>query len=203
MSAPDPKPDARHVATRDEWEAICDLKDGPCRIGSGSYWVDHAHLVPRAQGGDDIADNIIPLGHEAHMLYHDRGKGWEHVAHMIRASLTHAEKGYVLHKKGYQWLDEHYPSVDIDPLCAKCRKPLRPQKPGGLEKPRPRKTLTIRVPDDAENGSVIFKELVAACGESLSKALGYSGDAPPYYVLAAVMAFYLQHVGSPPPEATS
>ena len=58
---PDPKPDARIVATKEEWQAICDLKDGPCRIGSGSYWVDHAHLVSRAQGGGDVPDNIIPL----------------------------------------------------------------------------------------------------------------------------------------------
>src|SRR3990167_10474308 len=99
MSAPDPKPDARIVATREEWQQICDLKDGPCRIGSGSHWVDHTHLVSRAQRGDDVADNIIPLGHEAHMLYHHHGKGWEHVAHQIRAALTHEEWKYVVRKK--------------------------------------------------------------------------------------------------------
>ncbi|MCR4341410.1 MAG: hypothetical protein NUW01_16155 [Gemmatimonadaceae bacterium] len=139
-----------------------------------------------------MADNIIPLAHHAHMLYHERGKDRGHFAHMIRASLTPAEKAYVLRKKGQDWLDEHYPSGDIGPLCAKCRRPVKAEKSGGLEKPRPRKTLTIRVPDDAENGSVIFKELVAACGETLTEALGYTGDTPPYYVLTAVMASYLQ-----------
>ncbi len=187
----DPKPDARIVATREEWQAICDEKDGPCRVGSGSSWVDYAHLVPRAQGGDDISENIIPLGHEAHMLYHDHGKGWKHVAHRIRASLTQAELAYVLRKKGPDWFDEHYPSGDIGPLCAKCRRPIRTDKVGDLA-PRPRKTLTIRVPDDAENGSVIFKELVVACGETMTEALGYTGETPPYYVLCVVMASWLQ-----------
>ena len=192
MTGPDPKPDARIVATREEWQAICDLKDGPCRAGTGSHWVDYAHLVSRGQRGDDVLDNIVPVGHEAHMLYHDRGKGWEHVAHMIRETLRAPELAYVIGKKGWDWLDEHYPDGDTGPLCAKCRKPLKAEKSGGLGKPRPRKTLTIRVPDDAENGSVIFKELVTACGETITEALGYTGDTPPYYVLTAVMSFYLQ-----------
>ena len=151
-----------------------------------------------------MADNIIPLGHEAHMLYHDHGKGWEHVAHMIRASLTPAEKAYIIRKKGIFWLGQHYPKGDVGPLCVKCRRPIRAEKSGELEKPRPRKTLTIRVPDDAENGSAIFKELVAACGDALTEALGYRGEdvllddgsmrqkTPPYYVLVAVMHNYLQ-----------
>ena len=192
MSAPDPKPAARHVATREEWEAICDAKGGPCRLGSGSHWVDYAHLVPRAQGGDDVPDNLFPLGHEAHMLYHNRGKGWHLVAHAIRASLTNAEKEYVIRKKGWNWLNENYPASDIGPVCPKCRRPVKAEKSGELEKPRPRKTLTIRVPDDAENGSAIFKELVAACGDALTEALGYTGDTPPYFVLVAVMHNYLQ-----------
>src|SRR3990167_4938624 len=192
MSVPDPKPDARHVATREEWQAFGDLKDGPCRIGSGSHWVDHAHLVSRAQGGDDVADNIIPLGHEAHMLYHDHGKVWEHVAHMIRASLTPAEKAYILRKKGQDWLDEHYPYGDIGPLCAKCRKPLKAEKSGELEKPRPRKRYGFLVPaDKAEDGADVLDGMVERCAEILAAPLGYGPTTPKFHVISSALGWFI------------
>ena len=196
MSAPDPKPDARIVATREEWTEITRVKFGLCRAGSADRTLDYAHLVSRAQRGDDTADNIIPLGHEAHMLYHDHGKGWEHVAHQIRASLTPDELAYVLRKKGQDWLDEHYgllseggrarelsvrdrmpsgdapaPPSESSLLCAKCRRPLK--TPGEPKKARPRKQKTISVPaDELEDGLDVLDTLLEACGEELQRVRG-------------------------------
>lgn len=189
---PDPRPDARIVATKEEWQAICDLKDGPCRVGSSSYWVEHAHLVPRGQRGDDVADNIIPLAHEAHMLYHDRGRGWEHVAHMIRASLTSAEKAYVLRKKGQDWLDEHYPKGDTGPLCARCRRPVKAEKSGELEKPRPRKRYGFPVPaDKAEDGAAVLDAEIDRCRELLAEPLGYGPTTPKFHVISSALGWFI------------
>ncbi len=189
--APDPKPEARHVASRDEWSRIVLAKAGPCR-GCGQPGEEFHHLVNRSQRGDDVEGNLIPLCKLCHHSITDHLAGWEEIAHEIRHSLTTHERAYIVAKKSKAWLERAYPAGDTK-LCARCRRPIS-EKSGELEKPRPRKTLTIRVPDDAENGSVVFKELVTACGESLSASLGYTGETPPYYVLTAVMAFYLQRV---------
>lgn len=194
---PDPKPEARHVADRDEWGRIVLAKSGPCR-GCGGQAEEFHHLVGRGQRGDDIEANIVPLCKPCHGSITDHLAGWEEIAHEIRHSLTAHERAYITAKKSKAWLERTYPMGDTK-LCAKCRRPIKAQEPDELEKPRKRKTLTIRVPDDAENGSVVFKELVAACGETLTEALGYTGDTPPYYVLVAVMSFYLQRAG----EATA
>ena len=171
---PDPKPEARHVANRDEWNAIILAKMGVCR-GCGQHGEEFHHLVSRAQRGDDVAGNIVPLCKLCHLAITDHLAGWEEIAQEVRHSLTPNERAYIVAKKSRAWLQRSYPAGAVA-LCARCRKPLAPEKPGELEKPRPRKTLTIRVPADAENGSAIFKELVAACGESLSAALGYDAD---------------------------
>ncbi len=214
----DPKPAARIVATNVEWQEIIAEKLGPCRMTRTFHHLDYAHLVSRAQGGDDVPDNIIPLGHIEHMLYHDKGKGWERVAHAIRASLTRDELAYVLRKKGQDWLDEHYPSgllseggiarepssvrdrmpgvADPEPpsesslLCARCRRQLSPEKSGEAKK-RPRKQKTISVPaDEMENGLDAFDALLAACDEELVRARGGEPRSA-YYVLMDVMAFFV------------
>ena len=192
MSTPDPKPAARHVATTEEWERIIDLKGGPCRAGTGSYWVDYAHVVPRSQGGDDLPDNIIPLGHIAHMLYHDKRKGWEHVAHKIRASLTTGEVLYVLRKKGQDWLNKHYPMRTTGPLCSKCRKPAATQKSGGMEKPRSRKRYGFQVPaDKAEDGADILDGMVDRARELLAEPLGYGPTTPKFYVISSALGWFI------------
>lgn len=52
----------RKVATREEWAEIVAAKQGVCRLcGRGHYRITYHHLVPRSLGGDDVADNIVPL----------------------------------------------------------------------------------------------------------------------------------------------
>ena len=50
----------RRKASPGTWQRIIDAKRGPCRI-CGDSPVEYHHLVPRSQGGDDTAANIVPL----------------------------------------------------------------------------------------------------------------------------------------------
>lgn len=79
---PDPKPRKRIVATKQEWDAIAEAKQGPCRIcrrvesnGSVHSRIELHHLVRRSQGGDDVAENIVPLCGECHTKLHAGNAG--------------------------------------------------------------------------------------------------------------------------------
>lgn len=80
------------------------------------------HLVERSLGGDDVAENLVPLGGTGtmycHGIYtsHHAGqdcKGarrtWDEIAAAIRVSLTPAETEYILAAKGPRFLDRYYP----------------------------------------------------------------------------------------------
>jgi 5-methylcytosine-specific restriction endonuclease McrA len=111
--APDPKSRSlargerrrfRHKATKDEWARIVKAKQGPCRVcvrptSNGSYWgkIELHHIVPRSQGGDDVADNIVPLCGSCHILVTDR-RGT--VLTRLEQSLTDSEYAYVISKLG-------------------------------------------------------------------------------------------------------
>lgn len=75
--SPDPKPSRRIVASKAEWEAIAQAKQGPCRIcrrvesnGSVHSTIELHHLIRRSQGGDDVAENIVPLCGNCHRKLH-------------------------------------------------------------------------------------------------------------------------------------
>src|SRR5438105_14697900 len=58
----------RKVASPKQWQAIIAAKQGPCRVccdpcSNGSQFgrIQFHHLVSRAQNGDDVEDNIVPL----------------------------------------------------------------------------------------------------------------------------------------------
>lgn len=190
---PDPKPEARHVADREQWERIVFAKAGPCR-GCGGAGESFHHLVPRSLRGDDVEANVVPLcGHGTkgcHGVLENHTGGWEEVAHAVRHSLTPLEVAYVKTKKSRAWLERYYPAGGT--LCAKCKAPLkaseRPQEPS---EPRKRKRWVISVPDDAEDGADVLDGLVNAARPRVAEALGYEGDVPPYYVVSAVLADWL------------
>lgn len=109
--APDFKTGPRVRANRDGWEGIRSEKVGggaTCRgCHSTPANMRHAHhVVPRAQGGDDVDDNIVLLCWSCHDAYH---RGDRRVASLIRESLTAEELRYVFEKKGFDWLDRRYP----------------------------------------------------------------------------------------------
>lgn len=107
----DPKPLRRHRADRLEWERIVHWKLGPCRVcGEGGTTLHH--LVPRSLGGDDVADNIVPLCGDGTRGCHGAVEARDHQAlRELRLSLTPGELKYVLRKKGSDFLDRYLPSV--------------------------------------------------------------------------------------------
>jgi hypothetical protein len=59
--------------------------------------VEYHHLIPRAQGGDDDADNIVPLSREGHALVTVRDR---EALRRLAESLTDAEYAYAIGKLG-------------------------------------------------------------------------------------------------------
>ena len=95
----------RKVASPKQWQAIIDAKVGPCRVctrpasnGHGFGLIEFHHLVSRAQGGDDVEDNIVPLCSHHHELITFSPGGESTRA--LGSSLTDAEYAYVISKLG-------------------------------------------------------------------------------------------------------
>lgn len=94
----------RKVASPKQWQAIIAAKQGPCRVccqpisnGRGLGLVEFHHLVSRAQGGDDVADNIVPLHNICHGSVTLRAPG---ALQALSRSLSDAEYAYVIGKLG-------------------------------------------------------------------------------------------------------
>jgi HNH endonuclease len=92
----------RKVASTKEWVAIIEAKGIACRL-SEAFQADNRgpiefhHLVSRAQMGDDVADNIVPLCRRCHTAVTHRS-----MSHLrwLAESLTDAEYAYVVGKLG-------------------------------------------------------------------------------------------------------
>ncbi len=56
----------RKVASAKQWQAILADKQGPCRLCGAPPPSQMHHLIPRDRGGDDVAENCIPLCAECH-----------------------------------------------------------------------------------------------------------------------------------------
>jgi len=98
----DPKPEKRIRATQREW------RDLRAKLVKGRDHDLH-HLVSRAQGGDDVPENLFSIEHVLHLAYEDKVPGWEAIAHMIREEMTEEQKAYVVRKKSQDFLDRRYP----------------------------------------------------------------------------------------------
>ena len=90
----------RKVASPKQWQAIIVAKAGRCRVcGADIRYVNvqYHHLVPRIQGGDDVADNIVPLCQGCH----DQVTREAPIAReILAANLTDGEYAYVVGKLG-------------------------------------------------------------------------------------------------------
>lgn len=92
----------RKVAGPKQWQAIRAEKPGPCRVCHGKFGyvrtkLEMHHLVSRAHGGDDVADNLVPLCPTCHDLV----SRYETEARAILAeSLTDTEYAYIVGKLG-------------------------------------------------------------------------------------------------------
>jgi 5-methylcytosine-specific restriction endonuclease McrA len=110
----DPKPSRRVVdpaagQAKLAYERVCRACASSRRERAWWYRLQRHHLVPRSLGGDDVADNIVPLCLPCHQDFESSPSLRREVAQRVRASLTLAELAYVLAKKSRAWLDRYYP----------------------------------------------------------------------------------------------
>lgn len=91
----------RKVASPKQWAAIRAEKGRYCRIAE-SYPHEHRHvhyhhLVARSQGGDDVADNLVPLC----VAHHDYVTNRDALTlRLLAEALTDAEYAYIVGKLG-------------------------------------------------------------------------------------------------------
>jgi hypothetical protein len=94
---------------REGWEQLrrAKLDDQACRACGKHGWPSNHlhHLVFRSGGGDDVPANLIPLCKDCHQAFH---LGDAEVAQTIGDNLSMREIGYVLEKKGTDYLLRRY-----------------------------------------------------------------------------------------------
>lgn len=93
-------------ASPGQWQRIIEAKRGQCliceRLGvrARSMYMDFHHLVPRARGGDDVAENIVPL---CSLHHHDVTVNNPHALAALHLMLTNDERAYCESKLGAEW----------------------------------------------------------------------------------------------------
>lgn len=102
----------RIVASPKQWAAIVTAKQGPCRVcldpaANGRMYgrIEFHHLVSRAQLGDDVPDNIVPLCPDCHLSVTSNNPV---PLAALAASLTDGEYAYVIGKLGEAALERLY-----------------------------------------------------------------------------------------------
>lgn len=105
---PDPKPRARSI-DRGVGRLKCN-GEATCRIcGKRTIALDPHHIVPRSQGGDDVAENIAPLCAPWEPSCHRRvTENDPEALRALRSALHPEETAYVLARKGAAWLEKRY-----------------------------------------------------------------------------------------------
>lgn len=88
----------RKVASPKQWAAIRAEKLGRCRLCNAlPFHSQLHHLVSRARGGDDVADNLIPLCAKCHELVTRLSTD---ECEALATELTDAEYAYCVAKLG-------------------------------------------------------------------------------------------------------
>lgn len=95
----------RKVASPKQWQAIIAAKGKVCRTCHTWKNVQYHHIVPRDFGGDDVADNIVPLCGYSHDGVTQRRQKY---VHEFLASLSDAEYAYAVGKAGEDWAERIY-----------------------------------------------------------------------------------------------
>ena len=102
----------RKVASPKQWQAIIAAKQGPCRCcsdpggnGFSRAVITFHHIVTRQDGGDDVADNLVPLCLIHHTYVTERRGGYEY---RLLASLSDAEYAYMIDRGGEDYPERAY-----------------------------------------------------------------------------------------------
>jgi 5-methylcytosine-specific restriction endonuclease McrA len=101
----------RKVASRKQWARIAAEKLGPCRVcgsvenGRVESRIQLHHVVSRSHGGDDTADNIVPLC----LACHEQITRREPLPSFgLLVSLSNAEHAYMVSRGGEQYAERVY-----------------------------------------------------------------------------------------------
>lgn len=107
-----PRRARRFYASPKQWAVLRETKVGPCRVCGdlGSNGVVHGrihlhHVVSRQDGGDDVADNLVPLCPFDHDLITRRDPG---AGLVLMLSLTDAEYAYMVQRGGEGYPERAY-----------------------------------------------------------------------------------------------
>jgi hypothetical protein len=102
----------RKVASPKQWQAIIAAKIGPCRVccdpcANGRMYgrVQFHHVVARNHGGDDTADNIVPLCRACHFFITARRPS---DCRRLVECLTDAEYAYMIQRGGEDYAERAY-----------------------------------------------------------------------------------------------
>ncbi len=80
---------------------------------NGTGRLEAHHLVNRSQLGDDVPANIVGLCPVCHFTFtHEGGNSAKVVARRIRSNMSQSERGYIIRKKSFEWLEQHYPRFE-------------------------------------------------------------------------------------------
>lgn len=107
MTPADPKPQKR-IVDKDV------VPDGPqaCALTGTHSGLTRFHLISRAQGGDDVPENMIWVESFLHDMFHSGSPAQrETVGMRVREVLTDEQMKYVLNhpRGGEDFLDRKYP----------------------------------------------------------------------------------------------
>jgi hypothetical protein len=112
---PHPRPPKREKASRDRWDEIrAGFEHATC-VSCGLAVQSLHHCVPKSQGGDDVAENMIPMCGDGtrgcHGILESHAPGWERVAAAVRVYvLTNRPRCvYVIGKIGWDRFNSRYP----------------------------------------------------------------------------------------------
>lgn len=94
----------RKVAGPKRWQALLDEKLGPCCV-CGEDGTQLHHVVTRAHGGDDVADNLVPVCWVCHGLVTRRDTL---ACHTLVLSLSDSEYAYAVTKAGEDYFERQY-----------------------------------------------------------------------------------------------
>ncbi len=101
----DPKPRRRVQATVAERKRLrAEKLTGGCRVCTDRPSELH-HVVSRAQGGDDTADNLVPLCARCHLLVTVMDRD---ALLALGRSLSLPERTYAARRKSGEWLRQRY-----------------------------------------------------------------------------------------------
>jgi hypothetical protein len=107
----------RKVASPKQWQAIIAAKGAECRwckeLNSEPMTyrgaIEYHHLVARSYGGDDVADNVIPLHQLCHLQLHEsRSPFADNARRLVLAGLTDAEYSYMVQRAGEAYAERVY-----------------------------------------------------------------------------------------------